>query len=149
MRKRTYRAAGGVVVAGGRMLLLDRPSRGEVRLPKGHIEADEDAQAAALREVTEESGYCDVQIAADLGRQVVEFDYDGSHVAREEFYFLMILRSDAQVKRSKKDAAQFFPVWKPIVEAIDLLTYAAEREVAQRAAAAYRQPHGSLSEREA
>lgn len=140
MRKRTYRAAGGVVVADGRMLLLDRPSRGEVRLPKGHIEVDEDEQTAALREVAEESGYCDVQIAADLGRQVVEFDYEGSHVVREEYYFLMILGSDAQMKRSKKDAAQFFPIWKPIAEAVELLTYAAEQEVAQRAAAAYRQP---------
>jgi 8-oxo-dGTP pyrophosphatase MutT (NUDIX family) len=140
MRKRTYRAAGGVVVADGRMLLLDRPSRGEVRLPKGHIEADEDAETAALREVAEESGYCDLLVAANLGRQQVEFDYAGSHVVREEHYFLMLLQSDAQVVRSKKDAAQFFPIWKPIAEAIDLLTYAAEREVAQRAAAVYRKP---------
>lgn len=140
MRKRSYRAAGGVVIADGRMLLLDRPSRGEVRLPKGHIEAGEDEQEAAQREVAEESGYCDLLVAADLGGQVVEFDYNGRYIVREERYFLMLLRSDAQTQRSKKDAAQFFPIWKPIAEAIDLLTYAAEREVAQRAAATYRPP---------
>jgi 8-oxo-dGTP pyrophosphatase MutT (NUDIX family) len=142
MGKRTYCAAGGVVIADGLMLLLDRPSRGEVRLPKGHIEADEDAQSAALREVAEESGYCDLLVAADLGQQVIEFDYAGSHVVREEHYFLLLLQSDAQIKRSKKDAAQFFPIWKPIAEAIELLTYAAEREVAQRAAAVYLHPPG-------
>jgi 8-oxo-dGTP pyrophosphatase MutT (NUDIX family) len=140
MRKRTYRAAGGVVIADGHMLLLDRPSRGEVRLPKGHIEDGEDEQMAALREVAEESGYCDLLVAANLGGQQVEFDYAGSHVVREEHYFLMILRSDAQIERSKKDAAQFFPIWKPIAEAASLLTYAVEQEIAQRAAAIYRQP---------
>lgn len=140
MRKRTYRAAGGVVIADGHMLLLDRPSRGEVRLPKGHIEDGEDEQTAALREVAEESGYCDLLIAANLGGQQVEFDYEGRHVLREEHYFLMILRSEAQMQRSKKDAAQFFPIWKPIAEAADLLTYAAEQEIARRAAAVYHQP---------
>ena len=140
MPERTYRAAGGVVMRAGHMLLLDRPSRGEVRLPKGHIEDGEDAQTAALREVTEESGYADLLVAADLGQQVVEFEYQGVHVVREEHYFLMLLRSDAQTRRSKKDAAQFSPIWKPIEEAVALLTYAAERDAAQRAAAVYGGP---------
>ena len=51
----------------------------------------------------------------------------------------MMLQSEAQVARSKKDEAQFLPIWKPFDEAIELLTYAAEREVAQRAAQLYRQ----------
>lgn len=144
MRKQTYRAAGGVVIDADRILLLDRPSRGEVRLPKGHIEAGEDAATAAVREVAEESGYCDLVVAADLGQQLVQFEYEGSRVVREEHYFLMVLQSDAQVERSKKDAAQFLPIWKPINEAIELLTYAAEQEMAQRAAAAYRQAPGGV-----
>ncbi len=143
MPKLTYRAAGGVVMDGNLMLLLDRPARGEVRLPKGHIERDEDAQTAAVREVMEESGYADLAVAADLGRQLVEFALDGRHMVREEHYFLMVLRSDFQIERSKKDAAQFFPIWKPVEEAVELLTYAAEQEVARRAAAAYRQPPGA------
>ncbi len=146
MPERTYRAAGGVVIRAGEMLLLDRPSRGEVRLPKGHIEAGEDPQTAALREVTEESGYADLVATAPLGCRTVEFDYAGNHVVREEHYFLMALRSDAQVRRSKKDAAQFFPIWKPITEAAALLTYAAEREVAQEAAAVYRDESGADTE---
>jgi len=143
MPERTYRAAGGVVIRDGQILLLDRPSRGEVRLPKGHIEDGEDPQTAALREVTEESGYADLVVTAPLGSQTVEFDYAGNHVVREEHYFLMALRSDAQVRRSKKDAAQFFPIWKPIEEAVALLTYAAEREVAQGAARIYRGEAGA------
>lgn len=143
MRNLAYRAAGGVVIHGGFMLLLDRPSRGEVRLPKGHIEDGEDPETAALREVTEESGYADLTIAADLGQQQVEFDLDGRHVVREEYYFLMSMHSEAQVARDKKDAAQFFPIWKPLDEAISLLTYVAEQEMARRAAGTYRRMAGS------
>jgi ADP-ribose pyrophosphatase YjhB (NUDIX family) len=40
-------------------MLLIRPSRDEVRLPKGHVEAGETLRAAALREVAEETGYDD------------------------------------------------------------------------------------------
>lgn len=132
--KLTYRAAGGVVIDNGLMLLLDRPSRGEVRLPKGHIEADEDAEEAAVREVIEESGYADLNVVTSLGQMLVEFDMEGRHIVREEHYFLMTLHSDMQVERSKKDAAQFFPIWKPFDEAIALLTYRAEQDVAQAAA---------------
>ena len=42
MAERRYAAAGGVVVDGDRMLVLERPERNEVRLPKGHVEPGED-----------------------------------------------------------------------------------------------------------
>lgn len=139
----TYRAAGGVVIDQDQMLLLDRPSRGEVRLPKGHIESGEDPQTAALREVMEESGYADLVVMASLGSRTIEFEYDGRQIKREEHYFLLALASDAQVKRSKKDAAQFFPIWKPLDEAVTLLTFPTEQDVAQRAAVLYRTASGS------
>ena len=52
----TYTSAGGVVIdgTGDQVLVLVRPERDEVRLPKGHIEAWESAEDAALREVGEE-----------------------------------------------------------------------------------------------
>lgn len=137
MRSKRYQAAGGVVVHEGRILLLDRPGRGETRLPKGHIEAEETAAAAALREVAEESGYYDLEILADLGNQVVEFDYAGAHYVRDEHYFLLALQSDIQVQRSKKDASQFHIIWVPMEQAEQLLTYAAEQVVATKAVQAY------------
>jgi 8-oxo-dGTP pyrophosphatase MutT (NUDIX family) len=138
MAKKEYQAAGGVVIHDGRMLLLDRPSRGEVRLPKGHIERGEDAQSAALREVMEESGYAGLEILADLGSRRVEFDYDGARVVRSEHYFVMGLVSDLQFERSKGDANQFNVLWAPLDTAPSLLTYAAEQDAAQRAAETYR-----------
>ncbi len=77
MALKQYAAAGGVVIDDGRMLLLDRPLRREVRLPKGHIDPGETAAQAALRETAEESGYDDLEIMSDLGSQVVKFNFQG------------------------------------------------------------------------
>ena len=96
MKSEYYQAAGGVIVRDGKMLLLDRPRLGQVRLPKGHVEPGESPRQTALREVREEAGYADLDIVADLGTQTSHFvlpDQD-REVTREEIYFLMRLRSD-------------------------------------------------------
>jgi 8-oxo-dGTP pyrophosphatase MutT (NUDIX family) len=139
MAEHRYTAAGGVVVDGARMMVLDRPERGEVRLPKGHVEAGEDLAATAVRETQEESGYADLDVVADLGEQIVEFDLLGDHVVRTEHYFLMDLRSPRRMKQPAKDAQQFKPRWVTFAEAAAQLTFPAEQEFARRAAAAHRQ----------
>ena len=133
MKTVSYFAAGGVVIDCDRLLLLDRPDRNEVRLPKGHVEPNESVQRAALRETTEESGYADLEIVADLGSQVVEFDLTDTHIIRTEHYFLLRLCSNRKVSRDKKDAAQFAVRWAPLHDAVQDLTFAAEQAVAQRA----------------
>ena len=65
-----YTAAGGVVVCDGRVLVLRRSSRGEVRLPKGHVEPGEVPQETALRETGEESGYAGLRAEGDRGEQL-------------------------------------------------------------------------------
>jgi 8-oxo-dGTP pyrophosphatase MutT (NUDIX family) len=132
MKQQHYRAAGGVVVDAGRVLLLHRPSRGEVRLPKGHIDPGESPQETALREVTEESGYADLEVTADLGHQLVEFDYKGAHVSRDEYYFVMRLRSPRQIVRDAHEL-QFTPVWTSWEEALDTISFEAEHEWLRRA----------------
>jgi 8-oxo-dGTP pyrophosphatase MutT (NUDIX family) len=128
-----YRAAGGVVVDGkGRVLVLRRPSRGEVRLPKGHVEKGESHLQAALREVAEESGYGDLVVRANLGHQVVEFEYLGRHVVRDEYYFLFALGDARQIERKAKEL-QFLPDWLDWDAALSELTYEPEREWVRRA----------------
>jgi 8-oxo-dGTP pyrophosphatase MutT (NUDIX family) len=135
MRTIRYQAAGGVVVdTNDRVLVLRRPSRGEVRLPKGHVEEGESNLEAALREVTEESGYTDLTLLADLGHQVVRFEYKGRRVVRDEYYFLLQLRDAAQVDREAQEL-QFEPDWVEWDQALAEVTFEAEREWMRRACA--------------
>ena len=127
-----YSAAGGVVVQEDQVLVLHRPSRDEVRLPKGHVKASESVQHAALREVTEESGYADVEILCDLGEQIVEFDFRGRHVIRLERYFLMAATTSRQVEREPQEV-QFIPDWLGWEDALAKLTFEPEREWVRRA----------------
>jgi 8-oxo-dGTP pyrophosphatase MutT (NUDIX family) len=134
MKALRYTAAGGVITDGERVLVLHRPSRDEVRLPKGHVESGESPREAALREVMEESGYIDLEIVADLGHQVVEFDLQDAHVIRDERYWLMRLRSPQQLERQPTDL-QFIPDWMNWDQALAALSFEPEREWVRRARA--------------
>lgn len=135
---RRYTAAGGVVAdaSGRHVLLLLRPQRPgpdgnpEVRLPKGHVEPGESTEQAALREVREEAGLPDLEIVANLGRQTVEFDWDGQYIIREESYFLMTIPPDAAQQRPED---QFERLWLPWEHAARELSFEAEREWVRRA----------------
>ena len=135
----TYRAAGGVIISDGKMLLLDRPMRGEVRLPKGHVEPGESPRDTALREVREEAGYADLEILADLGTLMNHFFVPdrAREVKREEIFFLMRLRSDEPFVRDDHDAGQFQALWVPLDEAPARLTFESEKEFARRAILAW------------
>lgn len=138
----TYSAAGGVVVAptGERVLLLRRSGRPgpdgqpEIRLPKGHVEPGESPRQTALREVAEEAGLADLEILADLGCQMVEFDWQGYHYLRDESYFLLLAPSGAEPGPPEK---QFERLWLTWQEALACLTFEAEREWVRRAQAAW------------
>ena len=135
-----YQAAGGVVIHDGKLLVLERPSRGEVRLPKGHVEPGEAPREAALREVREEAGYADLEIIADLGAVMNQFVVQDKNreIRREEIFFLMRLTSETLFARDAHDAGQFRAVWVPLDEAPAWLTYESEKEFARRAIKAWR-----------
>ena len=150
MKKDRYRAAGGVVLdATQRVLLIERDvvrdgrTVHEVRLPKGHVEKGEADPQAAVREVTEETGYCDLRITADLGEAQTEFDRAGRHVVRNEHYFLMMLRSPAEQPRTldpEKEESLFVLLWAAdLDEAEAQLTYESEQQFIRRARTALEQ----------
>jgi 8-oxo-dGTP pyrophosphatase MutT (NUDIX family) len=132
MKAIRYQAAGGVVIHSGHVHGLQRPSRDEIRLPKGHLKKGESPQEAALREVREESGYADLAIVDDLGEQTVAFDLEEAHVVRDECYFLMRLGGPRQVDREPQED-QFIPQWMDPQAALEALTFEAEKEWLRRA----------------
>jgi 8-oxo-dGTP pyrophosphatase MutT (NUDIX family) len=87
-------------------------------------------EQAALREVREEAGLPDLEIVVTLGRQTVEFDWDGQHIIREEFYFLMTIPPDTAYQRPED---QFERLWLPWEHASRKLSFEAEREWVRRA----------------
>ena len=132
-----YQAAGGVVIRenGAWFLLLERPGRRELRLPKGHIEQGETREQAAVREVQEETGYAEVTILADLGSYTHTFyDYlKDREVTRTESYFLMQLDSEAAYTGPQYAHENFQCKWVKRDEAERLTTYESEREFIRRA----------------
>lgn len=142
MKVKHHRTAGGVVVnAAGEILVIARDVERdgrmvhEVRLPKGHIDPGETPEAAAMREVGEESGYWGVEILADLGSATTEFDFRGKHHIREERYFLMRLVRPERGAPAPVGAEEslFSPAWLDPAEAEARQTYASEAEFVRRA----------------
>jgi 8-oxo-dGTP pyrophosphatase MutT (NUDIX family) len=144
MKTVAYRAAGGVVLdANLRVLLLERAVERsgkpvhEVRFPKGHIDSGESDEQAAVRETCEESGYCELEIIADLGWARSEYDFKKKHYVRDEHFYLMRLRSatcrGADVDPNSEEAL-FRVRWADdLNQAEQLLTYGSEKEFARRA----------------
>jgi len=142
MKTKHHQTAGGVVVdEQGRLLVIvrdvERDGRiiHEVRLPKGHIDPGETPEAAAFREVREESGYGHLETLADLGTAHSAFDFRGKHHEREERYFLMRLTSPEREipQPTGPEEALFEPAWLDPAEAEVKMTYASEREFVRRA----------------
>jgi 8-oxo-dGTP diphosphatase len=67
------RAAGGVVVRDGRLLLVHRPKYDDWTLPKGKCEPGETDEACAVREVEEETG-----LRCELGTELLSTHYTDS-----------------------------------------------------------------------
>jgi 8-oxo-dGTP diphosphatase len=65
------RAAGGLVVHDGRVLLVHRPRYDDWSLPKGKLDPGEGFEDAALREVQEEAG-----LRCELGEELQPVHYD-------------------------------------------------------------------------
>ena len=79
-------AAGGVVEnAQGQVLMIFR--RGRWDLPKGHIDAGEDAQCAAIREISEETGVAGLNFVDYLGNTLHAYNVYGKWELKSTHWF--------------------------------------------------------------
>lgn len=126
-------AAGGVLVQGRRALLLHLRERDEWRLPKGHLRTGETPAEAALREVAEETGFSELALGPVVFDEVVEYRTGAGWVARRQTYHLLRLTGYARQPRSARDARRFAVHWLEAAEALERISFAAERQALQAA----------------
>ena len=113
------RAAGGVIVRDGRVLLVHRPKYDDWSFPKGKLEEGETWEEAAVREVEEETG-----LRCAIGEEVGRTHYVVLQGPKEVRYYRMTCDGEAQAQNEVDEVR-----WVPLAEARELLTQARDRDL--------------------
>ena len=133
-RARDETSAGGVVFrmdVGQPLFLLIRDSYKNWGFPKGHIEAGEQPETAALREVREETGLTDLSIRSLVDTIDWFFRFRGQLIHKVCYFYLM---ETASATTSPQRAEGITACrWTRFEEAQSLISYANARELLQRA----------------
>jgi 8-oxo-dGTP pyrophosphatase MutT (NUDIX family) len=126
-----HRSAGGLVVDGLQILLISTQNGRRWQLPKGHVEAGETAEEAAVREVREETGVTG-RILAPLPE--VEYWYverGPRRIHKRVEYFLLeyVSGDNADFDPHEVSGAEWFP-WET---GLAKLSFVNERRVVEQA----------------
>ena len=114
------RAAGGVVLRDGALLLVHRPEYDDWTFPKGKLDPGESWEDAARREVEEETGL-DCEPGEEVGRS---FYADSRGRSKEVRYFRMEPGGEAEPRNEVDDVR-----WVPLEDAPAALSYERDREL--------------------
>jgi 8-oxo-dGTP diphosphatase len=121
------RAAGAVLVRDGLVAVVHRPKYDDWTLPKGKLEPGEEDRDAALREVWEETGF-EAAVEDDLGTVEYEVERGGRTLPKVVRYYVMRTVSGSFTADAEVDELR----WLPRDGAMELLSYARDRDVLSR-----------------
>lgn len=107
---------------------LDRRGRLRWSLPKGHVEAGETNEDAAIREVAEETGITG-RVVAPLGTIDFWFVADGRRIHKTVHHYLMLALGG---ELSDEDVEVEQVEWVPLEELADRLAYDDERRLIEQ-----------------
>ena len=133
-RAKLETSAGGVVYRlqdGEPYFLLIRDSYRNWGFPKGHLESDEAPDAAAVREVREETGLEHVMLDGEIDTIDWFFRFRGKLVHKVCHFFLM--RTDTEQTTPQRAEGITACRWARFDEATQLVSYANARDVLLRA----------------
>ena len=127
-------SAGGVVYRhtedGYDIVAVQRARHEDWSLPKGHIEAGESREQAALREVKEETGL-DAQIVGDLGEVVYFYRRKNEGLVRKSVYHYLMQALSDKLGGPNWEVSEVR--WIPITEAHTLLSYENDKGIVRKA----------------
>jgi 8-oxo-dGTP diphosphatase len=120
--RKLIRAAGGLVVRDGQVLLVHRPKYDDWTFPKGKLEDGESWEDAALREVEEETS-----LRCELGAYVGSTHYAYRDKPKEVRYYLLT-SPDEPHAQNEVDGVR----WATFDEALEYLSYEHDRVLLQQ-----------------
>ena len=133
-RAKEETSAGGVVVRvdnGCAFFLLIRDSYKNWGFPKGHLEPGETPDAAALREVNEETGLGDLRLRGEISTIDWYFRFRGRLVHKVCHFYLM--ETATTLTSPQRDEGITACRWEPFDRAAELISYENARAVLRRA----------------
>lgn len=126
------RSAGGVVyrltARGPEVLLVERKHYADWSLPKGHLEPGETHEAAALREIEEETGIAG-RIAAPLGTIRYPITGRSGRPATKVVTHFLVAALDPSAAPAPQPGEVDTVRWVPLAEAATLLPWAGDQEM--------------------
>jgi ADP-ribose pyrophosphatase YjhB (NUDIX family) len=122
-------SAGGIVLNREGLVLVVSQHGTSWSLPKGHVEAGEDALAAARREIYEESGVRDLEFVRALGSYSrFRIGKDGGENESELKTIHLFMFRTAETELRPVDAENPEAKWVEVNRVAELLTHPKDRE---------------------